>query len=90
MSFLTKFTKNLTRFQPLIARSLSSSSASHLPITTLSDDEVAIRDLAARVAREKIAPLVKKMDQESQMDPSVIKAMFDNGVCLLFFQFLSC
>lgn len=58
------------------------SSGRHLPVTQLSEEEQAIRDLAAKVAREKIAPLVRKMDQESQLDKSIIKALFDNGVIL--------
>lgn len=56
------------------------SSGGHLPLTKLSEEEEAIRDLAAKVAREKILPLVRKMDQESKLDPSIIKALFENGV----------
>ncbi|KAH9388597.1 hypothetical protein TYRP_007939 [Tyrophagus putrescentiae] len=55
------------------------SSSGHLPVTKLSEEEQAIRDLAAKVSREKIAPLVRKMDQESKMDLSIIKALFENG-----------
>ncbi len=61
------------------------SSSGHLPVTKLSEEEQAIRDLAAKVSREKIAPLVRKMDQESKMDPSIIKALFENGVRFLWF-----
>lgn len=32
------------------------------------------------MAQEKIAPLVKKMDQEHKFDPSVVKAVFENGL----------
>ena len=56
------------------------SSGAHLPVTKLTEEESAIRDLAAKVSREKIAPLVRKMDQESKMDKSIIKALFENGV----------
>ena len=34
----------------------------------------------ARFAREKVQPLVRKMDDESQMDRSIITGMFDQGV----------
>ena len=34
----------------------------------------------ARFAREKVQPLVKKMDEESHMEQSVITGMFDQGV----------
>lgn len=54
------------------------------PVTALSEEEQSIKDLAAKVSREKILPLVSKMDEESKMDPSIIKAMFDNGVSLCF------
>lgn len=37
----------------------------------------------AKVAKEKIQPLVRKMDAESHMDQSVIKALFENGVRLI-------
>lgn len=32
------------------------------------------------MAKEQIAPLVRKMDDENQLDPTVIKALFDNGL----------
>ena len=38
----------------------------------------------ARFARERVQPLVKKMDEESQMDPSLISAMFSQGVSKAF------
>lgn len=34
----------------------------------------------ARFAREKVQPLVKKMDEESHMERSVIQGLFDQGV----------
>ena len=34
----------------------------------------------ARFAREKVKPLVRKMDEESHMEQSVITGMFDQGV----------
>lgn len=34
----------------------------------------------AKLAREQIQPLVSKMDEEHQFDPSVIKLLFDNGL----------
>jgi len=34
----------------------------------------------ARFAREKIQPLVSKMDQNSEMDESIISGMFEQGV----------
>ena len=34
----------------------------------------------AKFASEVIKPLVRKMDEESCCDPSVLKALFENGV----------
>lgn len=36
----------------------------------------------AKLASEVIKPLVRKMDEESQCDPTVLKALFENGVSL--------
>jgi hypothetical protein len=47
----------------------------------------------SRLAEEKISPLVKKMEQESKFDSSIIDALFKNGVStdsasiLYFFSF---
>jgi len=32
------------------------------------------------MATEKIAPLVKKMDEDEKVDAGVLKALFENGV----------
>ena len=37
-------------------------------------------DVVARFAREKIQPLVREMDDASQMDKAVINALFEQGV----------
>lgn len=34
----------------------------------------------AKLAKEQIAPLVSKMDEDNQFDPTVIKTLFDNGL----------
>jgi alkylation response protein AidB-like acyl-CoA dehydrogenase len=46
---------------------------------TLSPEESLIRESASRFAREKIAPLVSKMDEEETMDPTVLRGLFENG-----------
>jgi len=50
------------------------------PLTFLTDDEKMMKETVAKMAQEQIAPLVKKMDQEHKFDPSVVKAVFDNGL----------
>ena len=37
-------------------------------------------DPVARFAMEKIQPLVSEMDQNSEMDLSVVRGMFEQGV----------
>lgn len=34
----------------------------------------------AKLAKEQIGPLVSKMDEDNQLDPTVIKTLFDNGL----------
>ncbi|XP_074641777.1 short/branched chain specific acyl-CoA dehydrogenase, mitochondrial-like isoform X2 [Tubulanus polymorphus] len=55
----------------------------HPPITELSDEEKMLQESVRKMAKEKIEPLVGKMDAESQMDSSVIRALFDNGLMAL-------
>ncbi|XP_053627886.1 short/branched chain specific acyl-CoA dehydrogenase, mitochondrial isoform X1 [Cherax quadricarinatus] len=57
-----------------VARGLNPS-----PLTILSKDEEMMKETVAKFAREKIFPLVRKMDAESNMDESVYRGMFDNG-----------
>lgn len=50
------------------------------PLTFLTEDELMMKETVAKLAQEQILPLVKKMDEEHQFDPSVVKAVFDNGL----------
>ncbi|XP_067133841.1 short/branched chain specific acyl-CoA dehydrogenase, mitochondrial [Centruroides vittatus] len=50
------------------------------PLTVLNDDEYMMKESVAKFAQEKIKPLVRKMDKESQMDPSIIKQLFEHGL----------
>ena len=56
------------------------------PLTYLSEEEQAMKDLVAKLSNEKIAPLVKKMDEESRIERSVIDELFKNGVCLFAYK----
>lgn len=57
----------------------ASSTAHHLPLTTLSEDEAMLREAAARFAREHVAPRVDAMDESGEMDPSLIAQLFEAG-----------
>lgn len=54
--------------------------ASGHPLTLFNDEEMAFKETVQRMAKEKIEPLVKKMDVNSHMEQSVIDALFENGV----------
>jgi hypothetical protein len=47
--------------------------------TILSPEEAAIRDSAAKFARDILAPNAQRMDKDMKIDPTVLKAMFSNG-----------
>ncbi|XP_064382930.1 short/branched chain specific acyl-CoA dehydrogenase, mitochondrial-like [Halichondria panicea] len=61
---------------PLVARSFG---GGH-PVTVLSDEEKMMKETVARFAREKIQPLVREMDQRSEMDKSIINGLFEHGL----------
>lgn len=44
------------------------------------EEEQMMKETVARLAAEKIAPLVKKMDEEHKIDQSVLAALFENGL----------
>lgn len=52
----------------------------NLPVDLLSDEEKMMKETVAKMAAEKIQPLVKQMDADSHLAPSVLQALFDNGL----------
>ncbi|XP_064600452.1 short/branched chain specific acyl-CoA dehydrogenase, mitochondrial-like isoform X2 [Liolophura sinensis] len=50
------------------------------PLDLLSPDEQMMKDTVAKVATDVIQPLVRRMDEASNMDPTVLQALFDNGL----------
>jgi len=53
---------------------------SHLALTQLSEDELAFKEAIREFALAEIKPLVEKMDHDAQMDPSLIKKLFEMGL----------
>jgi short/branched chain acyl-CoA dehydrogenase len=51
-----------------------------LPLTDLSADEKAFREVVRAFAEEKVRPLVRKMDQESKIPRELIDACFELGI----------
>jgi alkylation response protein AidB-like acyl-CoA dehydrogenase len=47
------------------------------PLTVLNDDEKIFRDSVAQFALDNIRPLVRQMDEEAHLEPSIIKQCFD-------------
>jgi len=45
-----------------------------------SEDEKVMKETVAKLAQEQIAPHVKKMDENNLFEPSVVQALFDNGL----------
>ncbi|KAI1278051.1 Short/branched chain specific acyl-CoA dehydrogenase, mitochondrial [Halotydeus destructor] len=50
------------------------------PLTVFSEEEIAFKETVQKLAKEKIEPLVKQMDENSHMEQSVIDALFENGL----------
>ena len=51
-----------------------------LPLTDLSEDEKAFREVVRDFAEEKVRPLVRKMDEESKIPRDLIDACFELGI----------
>ena len=54
--------------------------AGPMALTQLAEDEQMFRDTVRRFALERIAPIVHAMDESQQMDPSLIKKLFQLGL----------
>ncbi len=54
--------------------------ASPMALTHLGEDEQMFRDTVRRFAVEQIGPLVHSMDESQQMDPGLIKKLFQLGL----------
>ncbi|CAG2179038.1 unnamed protein product, partial [Oppiella nova] len=69
-----------TQAAPLNEDTLAVQSQLPAPLTQLTTDEEAMRDIVRRLADEKVRPLVRQMDESAVMDQSVIDALFANGL----------
>src|SRR5260370_34451725 len=54
--------------------------AGPMALTRLVEDEQMFRDTVRRFAVEQIGPLVRSMDESQQMDPGLIKKLFQLGL----------
>src|SRR6185436_417124 len=51
-----------------------------LPLTDLAEDEASLRDVVRDFAKERVAPLVSKMDEEERLPRELIDACFELGI----------
>lgn len=54
--------------------------SSGAPITELSEEETLFRDSVRKFARDDVAPLVRRMDEEQQMDAALLGRLFELGL----------
>ncbi len=50
------------------------------PITHLSEDETLFRETVRQFARDEVAPLVRRMDEEQQIDAALLRELFALGL----------
>ncbi len=48
--------------------------------TLLSEEEQMLKDAAAKFAQDKMAPLVREMDESGEMNMGIIDGLFEQGV----------
>lgn len=77
--------RSLARLRSLaLAREVHSSSpvamSQHLPLSFLTEDETMMKETVAKLAREEVLPLVRKMEQEHKVDEGLLRKLFENGL----------
>nr|XP_025973920.1 short/branched chain specific acyl-CoA dehydrogenase, mitochondrial isoform X2 [Dromaius novaehollandiae] len=50
------------------------------PLQTFTEEETMLKNMVKKFAQERVAPLVQKMDENSKMEESVIKGLFEQGL----------
>ena len=68
--------KNISFARTIFKRNYSAKIA---PLSHFTDEERMIKESVQKFAREKIQPKVLEMDEQQKMDPSIIKACFEQG-----------
>ncbi|KAA8904441.1 hypothetical protein TRICI_005491 [Trichomonascus ciferrii] len=49
------------------------------PLTQFTEEEEMFKQTVAQFSEEVVGPLAREMDENEAMDPSIVKAMFENG-----------
>ena len=50
------------------------------PLTSLTEEEVLLRDTVRQFAQQEIAPRVRAMDEEQKLDPGILRQLFELGL----------
>lgn len=59
---------------------IAATDGARMPLTSLSHDEQILRDSVRKFAQNKIAPLVREMDEAQKIHPSLLSQMFEMGI----------
>ena len=51
----------------------------HCPVTVFTEDETLIRDTVREWARKDLLPVVREMDEDAQLKPEILSALFAQG-----------
>jgi short-chain 2-methylacyl-CoA dehydrogenase len=60
-------------------RHLARRSFSSGPVTRFTEDEDMIREAARQWANQELKPLVREMDNEAKLRPSILQSLFAHG-----------
>nr|XP_046189590.1 short/branched chain specific acyl-CoA dehydrogenase, mitochondrial-like [Oncorhynchus gorbuscha] len=71
--------RNRSTRPDMSAEQAAAPGVSYPPLQTYSEEEGMMRDAVNKFAQERLAPFVSKMDENSLMDPEVIKSLFEQG-----------
>ncbi|GAA6074082.1 short/branched chain specific acyl-CoA dehydrogenase, mitochondrial, partial [Tachysurus ichikawai] len=81
--FCGKASRQLTQpwasCRPFVRR-FSAPAAGFPPLQTYSEEEAMMKETVKKFAHERIAPFVSKMDENSVMEPEVIRSLFEQGL----------
>ena len=50
------------------------------PLTSLTEEEVLLRDTVRQFAQQEISPRVRAMDEEQKLDPGILRQLFELGL----------
>lgn len=50
------------------------------PLTSLTEEELMLKDMVSKFSTDRVAPLVRKMDNDGRLDDDLVKECFANGL----------